>query len=70
MPVRSTPKARRRIHEQFEWYKENRSAEFAVAWYAATKAATRSLGPMPGSRPICRESDDLPGGPYREHLSL
>ena len=67
MTVTATPKARRAFREQVRWYRENRSDALAGRWYAAAKAAPASLGPMPESRPICRESDDLPGGEYREH---
>ena len=67
MIVRPSSKAERQIREQYRWLRENRTAGHAAAWFRSLQAAKRAILPMPESRPICRESDDLPGGPYREH---
>ena len=66
--VTPTPKARRAIGRQILWKQREHSERAANRWFAALSRAMDSLADMPESRPICRESDDLPGpGPYREH---
>ena len=65
--VDTTPKADRAAGREVLWRRRNVSARSADRWFAALDRAIRSLAGMPDSRPICRESDDLPGGTYREH---
>ena len=65
--VDTTTKADRAIGRHLIWRRDNLSQAAADRWFAALDRAMDSLSGMPESRPICRESDDLPGGTYREH---
>ena len=66
MRVRKTRRFLRELDAATAWHVRNRSESYAGRFYLATMAAAKSLVGDPTAGMICRESDDLPGGEYRE----
>ena len=66
MRVRKTVRFLRELNAATAWYAKHRSPARAARFYAATMAAAKRLRGNPTTGSICRESDDLPGGEYRE----
>ena len=64
--VSTTPKADPSIGRELQYRRREESEASADRWFVAADRAIESLAGTPEARPICRESDDLPGGTYRE----
>ncbi len=64
--VTPTSKAHRAIGREVLWRERCRSQASADRWFQALDRAMTALADSAGSHALCRESDDLPGGPYRE----
>ena len=66
MRVRKTVRFLRELNASTAWYAANRSPTYAGRFYEAAMAAAARLRGNPAAGTISRESDDLPGGTYRE----
>ena len=53
---------------QFRWQQTTKSTDAAVRWDDAVETAIAELRTAPDSYAYARESDDLPGGPYRAKM--